>query len=152
VNATNGWVNQYGHVKVYFDPPGTLDIFNCDQCVEGQDNSIMNWGNFVRIALELAIFNGVPQYMVYPSNSWISFQERNISHQSWNIESFFYFDSNDVWNYSPHSFYSFWSWIGLLGGAAFLMKWIHDILLVIISTALYGIDESQHQQEYQQVQ
>jgi len=151
VNATNGWVSPIGHAQVYFDPPGTLDIFDCDQCVQGQDNYVMNWGNLVRIALELEIFKGVPQYSVYPSNSWFSKEERNITHQSWNIECLFFWDSDDVWNYAPHSYYSFWSWIGFLGGAAFLLNWIHDITLAVMTALLLGVEESQPQQ-YQQVQ
>jgi len=138
INATNGFVTNKGNVQVFFDKVGTFEWLNCAECVMGVDNYIMPWQNEARVGIQEMSFHGLGgnRYSVqgthYPFTPSVNYT------YSSDIESFFYWNSNDVWNYQNHNYYSFWTWVGYVGGAAFLVKLCHDGLLLFLMLLFVG--------------
>jgi hypothetical protein len=125
MNATNGPGRPQGNVQVFFVKPDTKVnqfLLDCDDCIDGQDNYVMPWGTLTTLGLELYFFEEVPRYETYGFSY-------PVSNFSYNIEGLFSWHSHYVWYYNQHNYYNFWQWMAFIGGAAFLMKILHDLIV-----------------------
>jgi len=142
VNCTGQVTPDCTALHAFFDDPGTgKDFFDGTNRPQGDDNYINLVGTVTDILLELSIWGtadptGGPVGKTVIDNPTRQYRvnAQNTIEPHGNITSFnIWWGSNDVWHYQNHSPFVFFHWVGFIGGAAFLLKALHDVIMAIFS-------------------
>jgi len=134
VNATNTAVanSKEGVIAYFYPTDGKLfneNLFtDCQGCVEPQNSWILPPLYWSHVGIEKIRINHGEKYKV----SGESFTTGPGEPAGSDIQAFFFWNTRDVWHYENFNYFNFWHWMGLVGGAAFLIKLLHDFFYFLI--------------------
>jgi len=129
-------------LHAFFDDPGSgVNFFDGTNRPPGNDNWINPKGTRNDIGLELSIWDttdplGGPVGKTSIDNPTRKYKvnAQTVSQPMGNVTSFnIWWGSNDVWHYERHSPFVFFHWVGFLGGAAFLLKMLYEVIMAIFN-------------------
>jgi len=139
-------------LHAFFDDPGTgADFFDDYNRPPGNDNWINLIGTTNDIGIDLSIWNTAdpvggpigPASINNPTRQYEIVVEVESPIPKGNVTYInIWWDSEYVWHYQQQNPFTFFHWLGFIGGAGFILKTIHEIAMAIF-TLIFGAPRDQ---------
>jgi hypothetical protein len=129
-------------LHAFFDDPGSgKDFFDGTNRPSEDDNWINPKGTRNDIGITLSIWDTtdptggpVGKTSIDDPTRKYNVNAQTVSSPQGNLTSFnIWWGSAEVWHYEKHSPFVFFHWIGFIGGAAFLLKMLYDVIMAIFN-------------------